>query len=70
MARQFGSRPSELFKLADETVGMAFDIAATLLLHQQETIAEDNRQNRLLASLAGGLAGAPSAVQWESIEEF
>lgn len=69
MARQFGRRPSDLYRLRDETVAYALDIAATWLLHKNDQIAEENRQGRLLAALAGGLTGG-SSVEWETVEEF
>jgi hypothetical protein len=67
MAHRFGRLPSELFRLRDETMACAFDVAATLVVHRTEMAQDENRQ----ASLIGALAGSPPPqVEWESVEEF
>ena len=67
MAHRFGRLPSDLFRLRDETVSYAFDVAATLVVHRTEVAMDENRQ----ASLIGALAGPPQPqVEWESVEEF
>ncbi len=70
--RNFSRRPSELYGIEDSTVAMAFDIAATLALFdndQQLAQAAEARQMQVMAAMLAG--GVPeSQIKWDSVETF
>lgn len=66
----FGRRPSRLMHIADETVAMAVDVAATFALIENDKalaeIAEARQLNQTVALMTGG----QPQVQWETVEEL
>ncbi len=71
-ARNFSRLPSELFGIEDSAVAMAFDVAATLALFdndQQLAQAAEARQMQVMAAMMTG--GLPeSQIKWDSVETF
>lgn len=54
MGERFGARPSALHKLVDETVAYAFDVAAVLVLAQNDHKLARARAMQQAALMMGG----------------
>lgn len=78
MAKSAGMLTSKLMRLKDETVAMAVDVAATLLLFNQENDLEalrDSRraahtQNAMMQAMALAMTGQSVNVKWDSEREL
>ena len=72
VGRNFGQRPSELFGIEDNAVAMAFDIAATVALfdndQQLAQMAEARQMQFLTAAMTGQVP--QSEIEWDSVETF
>mgnify|MGYP007122136241 CR=1 FL=1 len=78
MAKNAGMLTSKLMRLKDETIAMAVDTAATLLLFEQEQDLEklrDSRravhsQNAMMQAMAVAMTGKDVNVKWDTEREL
>lgn len=71
-ARNFSQRPSELFGIEDSTVAMAFDIAATVALFDNDQQLAQLAEARQIQFLTAAMTGSSpkSEIQWDTVETF
>lgn len=70
MGRMFGRRPSRMMHIADETVAMAVDVAATFALIENDKALAEIADAKQISQTAALMTGGPPQIQWETVEEF